>query len=220
MSNIQSVDPTSGEGILGGQRERTGAGRGSGPSRQFSFGACHDQWSKAQLTTSPNIIAVDLGRSGCKASDIDHGVVARSKARSGVLVTAMSQLQRSAMSARLAKLPGHIPGVYTPTVAPSFATEDENAEEMEEAMSSIAQLPSMAPPHVLKYISGYTTKIMVTDTSTQTGSATSSRSRSIRSERVHTDLRREPLCASIIRLCGCSGAGLPRILYAARDEGK
>jgi protein phosphatase methylesterase 1 len=64
----------------------------------------------------------------------------------------MSNLQRSAMSARLAKLPGYIPDVYTPTVAPGFATEDESAEELEEAMSSLGQLLSMAPPNIRKYV--------------------------------------------------------------------
>ena len=68
------------------------------------------------------------------------------------------------MSARLAKLPGYIPDVYTPTVAPGFATEDESAEEIEEAMSSIGQLPSMAPPNVRKYASDHTTAKLVTDT--------------------------------------------------------
>lgn len=50
------------------------------------------------------------------------------------------------MSARLAKLPGFIPNVYTPTVAPGFTKDEENEEEAEEAMSSLGQLPSMAPP--------------------------------------------------------------------------
>lgn len=95
---------------------------------------------------------------------------------------AMSNLQRSAMSARLAKLPGYIPNVYTPTVAPDFATGDENAEEMEEAMSSIGQLPSMAPPNLRKYASDYTSTTLVTDTSIQTRSAPSPLSRAPGSE--------------------------------------
>jgi len=134
------------------------------------------------------------------------------------LVAAMSQLQRSAMNARLAKLPGYIQDVYTPTVAPGFATEDENAEEMEEAMSSIAQLPSIAPPQVRKYVSDHTTALLVTDTSVQPGGAPSSFSGAIRSKRVRTDLRRESLCAGILRLCGCREAEFPCILYATCDE--
>ncbi len=69
------------------------------------------------------------------------------------------------MNARLAKLPGYIPNVYTPTVAPGFATEDETPEEIEEAMSSIGQLQSTAPPKVRKYVSDYTAMMLVTDTS-------------------------------------------------------
>ena len=78
----------------------------------------------------------------------------------------MSNLQRSAMNARLAKLPGYIPNVYTPTIAPGFAAEDENAEELEEAMSSIGQLPTMAPPKVRKYVPDHIKMMLVTDTST------------------------------------------------------
>ena len=124
------------------------------------------------------------------------------------------------MSARLAKLPGYIPNVYTPTVAPDFATEDESTEEIEEAMSSIGQLPSMAPPKVRKYVHDCTTMVLVIDTSIQTRSAPSSLSRSTRSERVRTDFCREPLYASVFRLCGCCGARFPRILYATRGEGE
>jgi hypothetical protein len=67
------------------------------------------------------------------------------------------------MNARLAKLPGYIQNVYTPTVAPGFATEDENAEELEEAMSSIGQLPSIAPPQVREYVSDHITSDDVGD---------------------------------------------------------
>ena len=132
----------------------------------------------------------------------------------------MSNLQRSAMSARLAKLPGYIPNVYTPTVAPGFATEDENAEEMEEAMSSIGQLPSMAPPNVRKYAPGRTAAMLVTDTSIQTRSAPSSLSGTTRSERLRPDLRYEPLFTSVIRRCGCRGPRFPCVLYTTSDEGE
>ena len=132
----------------------------------------------------------------------------------------MSQLQRSAMSARLAKLPGYIPDVYTPTVAPDFVTEDDDVEEVEEAMSSIGHLPSLAPAKARKYVSDYTPMMWVTETSVQTRSATSPLSRFTGSERVHADLRREPLYASAIRLCRCRWAGFPRILHATCDEGE
>ena len=126
------------------------------------------------------------------------------------------------MCARLAKLPGYIPDVYTPTVAPGFATEDESAEEIEEAMSSIGQLPSVAPPSVRKYVLDYTTTVLVTDTGIQTRSAPSSLigSTNRRSEPLLTDLRRGSLYASAVRFCRCCGARLPRILYATRDEGE
>lgn len=125
------------------------------------------------------------------------------------------------MSARLAKLPGYIPDVYTPTVAPGFATEDESAEEIEEAMSSIAQLPS-APPNVRKYVFDYTTTVLVTDTGIQTRSAPSSLigSTNRRSEPLLPDLRRGSLYASAVRFCRCRGARLPSILYATCDEGE
>jgi len=131
----------------------------------------------------------------------------------------MSHLQRSAMNARLAKLPGYIPNVYTPTVAPGSTTEDENAEEMEEAMSSIGQLPSMAPPKVRKYVSNYTTTMLVTDTSIQSRVAPTALSGFIRFERVRTDLRRESLYAGVVHICGCRGARFPCILYAPCGEG-
>lgn len=100
---------------------------------------------------------------GCKSKAIYFGAVFQI---SKLLVAAMSNLQRSAMNARLAKLPGYIPNVYTPTIAPGFAAEDENAEELEEAMSSIGQLPTMAPPKVRKYVPDHIKMMLVTDTST------------------------------------------------------
>lgn len=49
----------------------------------------------------------------------------------------MANLQKSALQARLAKLP------YLPTVAPPY---DDDVEEREEAMSSLAALPTIPPP--------------------------------------------------------------------------
>lgn len=51
----------------------------------------------------------------------------------------MSGLQKSAMQARIAKLP------YLPTVAPPY-DDEQDVEEREEAMSTIASLPKMLPP--------------------------------------------------------------------------
>ena len=124
------------------------------------------------------------------------------------------------MNARLAKLPGYIPDVYTPTIAPGFAAEDETPEEVEEAMSSIGQLQSTAPPKVRKYVSDYTATMLVTDTSIQSGGAPSSLSGSIRSERVRANLCSESLYAGAVHLRGYRGAKFPCILYATSDEGE
>ncbi|KAG8824397.1 Protein with carboxyl methyl esterase activity [Serendipita sp. 399] len=51
----------------------------------------------------------------------------------------MSNLQKSAMQARIAKLP------YIPTIAPQYH-DAEDVEEREEAMSTLAALPKMLPP--------------------------------------------------------------------------